>query len=327
MQDSDFLKGKARGALLGLAAGDALGMPTEGKVRQEIVQQFGVLDNFTDRHGGGTDDTEYMVLTSLALLRGKGEPDPKHIEAVWRENMLSQDEFLRGGKSERDAIDNLRRGMHPPQTGLFGSMRLSDGAAMRIAPCGVFWHGDPPRAAASAEADASISHAYDGIWGAQALAASVAAAMTMENPNPDAVIEAGLARVPSDSWIHFRIREACEIARSAPSLEEAYDDLIASCICIRASIVAEAVAQAFAVFAKNGADTHAAIIGGANLGRDADTVAAMAGALAGAMNGEHSIPQPWRDRVRIVQGTCIHSTAGTDLADLANRLIDARASA
>jgi len=325
MQDSDFLKQKARGALLGLAAGDALGMPTEGMTRQEIVRQFGVLDDFTDKHGGGTDDTEYMVLTALALLRGKGEPDSRHIEAVWRENLLGQDEFRRGGKSERDAIDNLKRGMRPPRTGLFGSMRLSDGAAMRIAPCGVYWYGDPQCAAASAQADASVSHAYDGIWAAQALAASVAEAVTMENPDPDAVVEAGLAQIPSDSWIHFRIREACDIARGASSLEEAYDDLIASCVCVRASIVAEAVAQAFAVFAKNGSDTRAAIIGGANLGRDADTVAAMAGALAGAMNGEQSIPQSWRDRVRIVRGTCIHSTRETDLADLANRLIDARA--
>ena len=196
---------------------------------------------------------------------------------------------------------------------------------MRIAPCGVFWSGDPHRAAASARADASISHAYDGIWGAQALATSVAVAMMMEKPDPDTAIEAGLGQIPSDSWIHFRIREACDIADGAPSLEEAYDDLIASCVCIRASIVAEAVAQAFAVFSKNGADTRAAVIGGANLGRDADTVAAMAGALSGAMNGEQSQPQSWRERVRIVRGTCIHSTAGTDVIDLADRLIDARA--
>jgi len=204
-------------------------------------------------------------------------------------------------------------------------MRLSDGAGMRIAPCGVYWHGEPRKAAASAWADSCISHAYDGVWGAQALAASVAVGMLMDSPDIDACIDAGLAEIPGDSWIHFRIREACEITRNATTLEEAYDDLIASCRCMRPSIVGEAVAQAFAVFAKNGADTEASIIGGANLGRDADTVAAMAGALAGAMNGEESIPAHWRDRVRTVEkGCCIFSTAGTNIADLADELIGTR---
>ena len=42
------------------------------------------------------------------------------------------------------------------------------------------------------------------------------------------------------------------------------------------------------------------------------------------MNGEESIPAEWRERVRVVQGICIKSTAGTDLAELAEALIEAR---
>ena len=60
---------------------------------------------------------------------------------------------------------------------MYNAYHISDGAAMRAAPIGIVAGGDIAKAAAWAEADASVSHFRDGIWGAQAVAAGVSRAM------------------------------------------------------------------------------------------------------------------------------------------------------
>jgi ADP-ribosylglycohydrolase len=56
------------GAFIGQAVGDALGAPTEGMTRDEIVAKFGWVSGFVRDDPAGTDDTEYAVLTAVALL-------------------------------------------------------------------------------------------------------------------------------------------------------------------------------------------------------------------------------------------------------------------
>jgi ADP-ribosylglycohydrolase len=57
---------RARGCLLGLAAGDALGAPAENLTPAEIRRRWGRL---TEIEGGGTDDTEYAIFASSLLVR------------------------------------------------------------------------------------------------------------------------------------------------------------------------------------------------------------------------------------------------------------------
>jgi len=45
------------------------------------------------------------------------------------------------------------------------------------------------------------------------------------------------------------------------------------------------------------ADYREAVLAAANLGQDADTTAAIAGQLAGALSGASGTPAEWRDRV------------------------------
>jgi ADP-ribosylglycohydrolase len=82
----------------------------------------------------------------------------------------------------------------------------------------------------------------------------------------------------------------------------------------------EATALAMGVFAAARGDYVQAVLGGTNVGRDADTIAAMAGAMAGALHGAEAVPEPWRRRINVVRGHCIRATAGTDLAELARDL-------
>ena len=48
---------------------------------------------------------------------------------MWKKHAVLQDELRRGGVSETDAVNNLRSGLHSPQSGMFGTHTLSDGAA------------------------------------------------------------------------------------------------------------------------------------------------------------------------------------------------------
>src|SRR6266404_1266055 len=77
---------RARGALLGLAIGDALGMPTQYLPRELIADRYGILDRFHPAPddnvisrgmaaGKVTDDTDQAVILGRLLVAGKGRLD------------------------------------------------------------------------------------------------------------------------------------------------------------------------------------------------------------------------------------------------------------
>lgn len=56
------------------------------------------------------------------------------------------------------------------------------------------------------------------------------------------------------------------------------------------------------------------------MGRDADTTAAVAGALAGATHGASSIPPDWAAAIGPARGSCLPSMAGHHVLDVAELL-------
>ncbi|HEY1639292.1 MAG TPA: ADP-ribosylglycohydrolase family protein [Streptosporangiaceae bacterium] len=307
------------GALIGQAVGDALGAPTEGMSRAEITSRYGWVEDFVSDDPTGTDDTEYAVLSARIILEHGHELTLADVTAAWRDTLVGQaGGFNRGGFSEMAAIKNISEGLVAPQTGSDNHEMWSDGTAMRIAPVGVFCAGDPAEAARLAAIDARVSHARDGIYCAQAIAAAVAVALV--ESSWEAVIEAGLGAVPPDSWSARTIARAVDIGRRAPDLRAAVDQLYdeLSIFCYPwADVAPEATALAFGVLAAARGDYVDAVLGGTNVGRDADTIAAMAGGMAGALHGAQAVPERWRSRINLVRGDCITATAGTDLAELA----------
>src|ERR1700678_675328 len=85
---------RARGALYGLAIGDALGMPTQMLSRRQIVDRWGpLLTGFEAAPGDHpiaagmpagavTDDTEQAVLLGRLLVGGQGRGDPGELAAA-----------------------------------------------------------------------------------------------------------------------------------------------------------------------------------------------------------------------------------------------------
>ncbi|BCB77997.1 hypothetical protein GCM10022251_36990 [Phytohabitans flavus] len=319
------LRDRVHGAVLGQAIGDALGAPTEGMTREAIRAAHGRVTGFLSDDPAGTDDTEYAALTARILLTYGPALTIDDVSNEWERVLVHQNGgFNRGGFSEMEGIHNLARGLRAPDTGSDNHEMWSDGSAMRVAPIGAYFAGDPAEAARIAGIDAQVSHARDGIYCGQAVAAAVAAAATTDDWR--VVVDAGVAAIPADSWSARMVNRAVAIATGPGTAEERLDELERRISIFHypwSDVAPEATALAFGVFATAEGEYVDSVLGGVNIGRDADTIAAMAGAMAGALRGASAIPAEWSSRIVALRGTCIHNTAGVRLSALADEIADA----
>ncbi|MEU9273960.1 ADP-ribosylglycohydrolase family protein [Streptomyces sp. NPDC048342] len=310
------LRDRARGALLGLAVGDALGAPAENMKPSEIRARWGRVTGYLTDRPAGTDDTEYAIFSGLLLARHGSALTTAHVEAAWHEWIADRAEgpFKGAGFSERGTLENLRRGLAAPISAQHRHA-WSDGLAMRAAPFGVFAAGRPAEAARLVAVDGSVSHEGEGIYGGQAVAAGVAAAMA--GAPPTAVVAAALAVIPDDSWTARSLRRAVSVAHRG---ERAVRTAVVIGGYPWTDLAPEAVALAFGAYAAADGDFRDAVLTAVNMGRDADTTAAVAGALAGATRGETSIPPEWGAAIGPARGSCLPSMAGRHVLEVAELL-------
>ncbi|WP_443076506.1 ADP-ribosylglycohydrolase family protein [Streptomyces sp. NBC_01725] len=321
--DVATLRRRACGALLGLAVGDALGAPAENMRPSEIRRRWGRIEGFVSDNPAGTDDTEYAIFSGLLLARHGSALTVTHVENAWHHWLADLDEgpFRGAGFSERGTLENLRRGLAAPITAQHRHA-WSDGLAMRAAPFGVFAAGRPAEAARLVAVDGTVSHEGEGIYGGQAVAAGVAAAMT--GAGPASVVAAALSVIPMDSWTARSLRRAVVAAGRE------YPDTLTMERAVRSAVVIggypwtdlapEAVGLAFGAFAAARGDFRTSVLTAVNMGRDADTTAAVAGALAGAVSGAAAIPEEWASAIGPVRGSCLPSMRGYHVLDIADLL-------
>lgn len=306
---------KAIGCLIGLAVGDAFG--DIGR-NDEYRQRYGIITNLYDG-ARSTDDTEFAVLTAQTLIECDGDLTTDHLVASWYKYIINEGGVAdRGGKPLYGSVANLERGIKPPLSGKDNVQNNDDGAAMRIAPIGVLCAGEPERAAQLAQIEAEISHADDGIWAAQAVAASIAVAMVSDSV--DEVIDAGLKYIPEDSWLGRAMNRAFTMCDAAGSIEAAWEDLHSALWTPVHATAAEAIPQAYSIYKMTGGDFRKGMFWAGNFGRDADTISAVVGALSGAMHGQSVIPVDWLEKVRRPAGVCLSFAARLDIVELARQL-------
>ena len=140
---------RARGALYGLAIGDALGMPTQLLSRQQITARWGpLLTGFEPAPpghpiaaglppGAVTDDTEQAVLLARMLVKNRGVPGPDDWAAAligWELDMAERGSLDLLGPSTKRALTAVLEGTPPEEAGRHGD---TNGAAMRITPVGI----------------------------------------------------------------------------------------------------------------------------------------------------------------------------------------------
>jgi ADP-ribosylglycohydrolase len=320
----DDLKRRARGSLLGVAIGDAMGAPCEGMTAQAIRQAHGTVTGFLSDEAVGTDDTDFTLFNAHIILTHGPDVRLDQGEAEWRDKLLSGAyEYRPGGFSDVIATRNLQAGLHAPQSGAFNHQMWSDGVAMAISAAGIACAGRPEAAAHLAETLGSVSNARDGVYAAQAVAAAISVGMTGASPGD--MLSTALSYVPADSWTARALQRVQDLNLPQMELEQALQ-AIEQHILIAwwpwADLATEAIPAAMAVFVACQGDFVRAVPAGVRLGRDADTIGAIVGSLAGAYGGDNAIPDDWKRRVRASTGKCIGFVKGRVIADVADQLAE-----
>lgn len=302
---------RAKAAMVALGVGDAAGdLGRDASVRQ----QYGILNRLLPQ-GKSTDDTEFGVLSAKALLNCPGEYNARYVADTWRALVLDNGGALdRGGTPLYGALWNLSVGMNPPLSGIDNTLNNDDGAAMRAVPFGIAAVGDPKEAARLAGIDASVSHDRDGIWAAQAIAASISVAL--EGASVEEVVAAGRACIPDDSWLGRRMDLADAILGELSDPFDQYEALHTRLWTPRHAIAAEAVPQVYALYRMAQGNFRKAFLVSANFGREADTICALTLALCAAGQGMQVIPESWVEQVRHPSGVCLSFAKTEDLVDL-----------
>ena len=143
IKDRDYVFNKVYGALAGIAIGDSFG---DAARMQENRANYQITTDFNKGASWSTDDTEFALLTAHTIIRCGGKLTTEECVKSWMEHVVTQDEYKRGGASEVEAANNLRRGILPPESGKFNTYHQSDGSAMRIGPIGILCAGDIEKA-------------------------------------------------------------------------------------------------------------------------------------------------------------------------------------
>ncbi|MEO3854785.1 ADP-ribosylglycohydrolase family protein [Acrocarpospora sp. B8E8] len=194
---------RATASLHGLALGDALG------------SQFFVPANrqaLTDRSlppgpWQWTDDTE-MACSIHRVLTEHGTIDQDELAA----SFAARHDFDRGyGPATNRMLRLVREGgdWRTLATGLFdGSGSWGNGAAMRVAPLGAWFAGDPARAVREAKASAQVTHTHpEAVAGAVAIAVAAATAAAQADLTPGRFLDQVLHHTPP-SQVRDGITEA-----------------------------------------------------------------------------------------------------------------------
>ena len=192
---------------------------------------------------------------------------------------------------------------------------------MRSTPHGIVAPGNPEHAASLARREGEVAYSGEGVYCGMAVAAVVAAAV--DGAGLEKIQHVAINAVPKESWTYRSIVTGIEIGRKGADVWQALEPFEASIVrgFYHWSVIApEAVGLAFGIVSASKGSFIDAVLGGVNIGRDTDTIAAIAGAITGAMNGYESLPIEWKKKVAVARGNCIKTVAGLNLADTAEGL-------
>ncbi|MEU8106299.1 ADP-ribosylglycohydrolase family protein [Nonomuraea muscovyensis] len=234
--------------------------------------------------------------------------------------------------AEKWIVARLHYGHVDPREAGVGNI-VNCGAAMYVAPVGIVNAADPDAAYAEA---IDLTGAHQSSYGREA--AGVMAAAVAEAMRPDATVDSVVAaclRLAKDGT-RAAIEAVCETAQGIGHWDGSFAALRAA---VRPydtvadtyrdqglgarrpsrvhSIEELPLALAFLVVAKG--DFRDTVLGGVNYGRDADSIASMGGAIAGALGGLAAVPQEWTTRVAEASRTDL-VTPGRAIAQVARQI-------
>jgi ADP-ribosyl-[dinitrogen reductase] hydrolase len=275
---------RAVGALLGLAVGDAIGTTLEFTARDTKPALVGMVGGgpFSLKPGQWTDDTA-MALALADSLAVDGDLDERDLMqrfvSWYREGSYScTGRCFDIGITTRQALARFEQG-GDPIAGSDDPMSAGNGSLMRLAPVAIRHWRDRAALADVAARQSRTTHAAAEAVDACVAYAGVLADAIAGQPRDIVLSSAAgsasptIAAIMDGSW---RGRRRAEIRSSGYVVHS----LKAALWCVGRT-----------------ADFRSAVLLAANLGDDADTVAAITGQLAGALYGASGIPAEWLDKL------------------------------
>src|SRR4051794_27400034 len=282
-----------RGALLGLAAGDALGTTVE-------FRPPGSFKPLTDIVGGGpfklkagqwTDDTSMALCLAESLLE-RGGFDPidqlrRYVRWFRHGHHSSTGSCFDIGNTVREALNRFER-TGDPWSGSSDPRAAGNGSLMRLAPIPLFFLNSPELAIARAADSSRTTHgAREAVDACRYYCGLIVGALR------------GSSKEQLVSTMFTPVDGLWERRPLAPGIEAIGRG---SFLCkeppaIRGSgYVVQSMEAALWAFAKSTSFVHGALLA-VNLGHDADTTGAIYGQLAGAFYGAEAIPATWLSRL------------------------------
>lgn len=290
MTNDVSLQAKFVGSMIGTALGDAIGeLAFRYPVKDELLSEVDRRETLVY-----TDDTAMAIGLAKSIVE-VGGLDQRHLGDTFRANF--QREPWRGYASGPPTVFSKveRLGItyaEAARTLYGGEGSFGNGAAMRIAPVGLFFH-NAPDIYENARLSAEVTHAHPiGIDGAAVQAQAVAQALKLRPEGPfltDDFLEVlYTARTPEMKLKLDRVRDL--IGQDVPP-QRAIRQLG------RGVAVHRSLPFAIYAFVRHPDSFEDCLLCAALNGGDRDTLGAMACAISGAYLGVDAIPQAWREKL------------------------------
>ncbi len=275
-----------RGALLGLAVGDALGTTLEFKPPGSFQPVSDIVGGgpFGLEPGQWTDDTSMALCLAESLVECRGFDPIDQLQRYvdWWQNghLSSTGECFDIGTTTAAALSGFLSSGKP--CGQTSQWSASNGSIMRLAPVPMFYAKDMDKAVEFAGRSSVTTHAAaEPVGACRYMAGLIVQALRggakeeMLAPSSMGGLPGGIQRVASGS---FKIAQPPEIRGTG--------------------YVVESLEAALWAFWNSDNFAGGALLA-VNLGDDADTTGAVYGQIAGAFYGDVGIPQGWRDVVAL----------------------------
>jgi len=289
--NNNNLKNTIKGALYGVAVGDALGAPLEFMSAEQIANRYGEV---TEMIGGGwlnvepgeiTDDTQM----TLAVAEVIAEEPENPIEAIGERFIAWARSGPKdiGGTCSRSIYGAAREGVKRPTEAAWfnaskdtakanGRRSGGNGALMRTVYPGLYYQGRL-MAVETAAAIAQMTHWDEESNEACEIYTDMIYLITEAvNKHGDAADKAQIVK----ETLHGTRYEIYPDAKETEELNPT-------------GYVVDSMKCAMAAAFWNVESFERAVIDAANMGGDADTIAAITGGIAGAYYGYEAIPKRW----------------------------------
>jgi poly(ADP-ribose) glycohydrolase ARH3 len=299
----EILRDKFRGAILGCFLGDAFGSGFEGMDPDRARFHLDILDSPSVHHfvskkltRSYTDDTDMTLALAESIIQC-GQIDP---EDIAKQFSLHCDLTRGYAIGTIKAVEALRVGLKWYEVAriVFENGSFGNGAAMRVAPIGLFYHHDLDGLQEAAIKQANITHVHPlGQWGAVMQACSVGLAV-IQKPKEPFKKEQMVVNLREALWggpiEYMKALNKIEEMLSQGKRLQTREVVQSLGNGVEANFSVPTACYTAITYSPDFCDAVRAAI---SLGGDTDTIAGMVGAIVGAHAGEKGLPVEWIEQL------------------------------